>query len=196
MHCLDRLHALFPGAGILLGVRSQAGFVLSLYSQYLRFGGTCDIDAFWTAQRSDAPLYGDDLLFMPIIERIAAEWPRLFLFALEEIAPARRSALFADMARFFGVSTRPQISADAPLNEKISREVADELLAQSRSATASMSSRELIASLRKTTERGRATGVGGHALELSAAMRSEIEAFYAEDWRATCDAIARLRASL
>jgi hypothetical protein len=187
VRCLKRLSILFPEAAIIVGVRSQPGFVLSLYSQYISFGGTLDVEEFWKADGGAAPLAGEDLLLSPAIDLIGSIWPKTFVFSLDELSGARRDLLFADLARFFGVNTRPQVSADHPINESVPQELAEKLLSQSRCAPASMPKDALGALLRKIKEDAKTAGwfspwKGGTPMRLPPRMREDIETYYAEDW--------------
>lgn len=44
---LDNLHAVFPQAGVILVLRRQDGYAVSMYRQYLKFGGTQSMKRFF-----------------------------------------------------------------------------------------------------------------------------------------------------
>lgn len=44
---LDNLHAVFPKAGVILVLRRQDGYAVSMYRQYLKFGGTKTMERFY-----------------------------------------------------------------------------------------------------------------------------------------------------
>lgn len=182
MRCLERVHALFPEAAILLSVRPQADLVLSLYCQCLCFGGDFEMDSFWSPEPGRQPLSGADLLFAPIIERIGTLWKRFFVFSLEEFSPVRRPALFADLAAFFGVETLPTVGNDKPLNARVTREIADELRSFVRQAPATMPRSEVRARCEALARKAKDAHTGQSDLCLPVSLRDEIERYYTDDW--------------
>ena len=187
---LDRLAAVFPQAAILMGVRPHADWVLSLYSQYLQFGGKCEVERFWAPFGRASPLSGEDLLIVPVIEQIARTWASQFVFSLEEIDESRRDLLFTDLATFFEVESRPKIQDDTPLNTRMTAEVAAALRARNRGSAESRARPfHTVAAMWR-----RATGTAaGSELKLPAKLRAEIDAFYADDWRSATELSAGLR---
>jgi hypothetical protein len=66
----DRIHAVFPRAKILIGVREQKALALSLYREYLMLGGLHPLEVF--IGRGDEPLG-----FTPILYREYLEFDRV-----------------------------------------------------------------------------------------------------------------------
>jgi hypothetical protein len=62
----DRIHAVFPRARILIGVREQKALALSLYREYLMLGGLQPLEAF--IGRGDEPLGFTPILYPEYLE--------------------------------------------------------------------------------------------------------------------------------
>lgn len=105
---ISRLAEMFPDANIIIGFRPHGGFVASLYSQYLRYGGNAPFDAFFslTAPNDEVVWRRDDLCFRTLIESLESAFEKPpFVFLLEELR-TNREGLFDDLAKFLG-SPRP-----------------------------------------------------------------------------------------
>lgn len=102
------LHELYPGARILIGLRQQAGFVLSLYKQYLHEGGTLPLRDFFGPA---GVVKAEDLYYSPLLEDLQARFGPLFVFTLNELRQPQ--ALYSELEAFLGGRIRPLAGARA-----------------------------------------------------------------------------------
>jgi hypothetical protein len=100
---LKRLSTMFPDARILISFRDHGSYLNAIYSQYLRYGGTLPVDAFFDLDGDSGFMKRDDLVFRSYVDGITEFWGRPpFVFLLSELKSDKRR-LFAEMGRFFGV---------------------------------------------------------------------------------------------
>lgn len=92
---LHRLAAMLPDAKPVIGFRRHGGFLASLYSQYLRYGGQGRFDEFfaWSGSGQGGFIDRRDISFATLIDEAHAAFGRPpFVFTMED--------MFADMERF------------------------------------------------------------------------------------------------
>lgn len=115
---LKRLAEMFPGAHAIVGFRPHGGFVASLYSQYLRYGGSRPFDDFFSVERpQDQVIWRrEDLCFRAIIESLERSFGKPpFVFQMSELR-SNREGLLADLAGFLGTSRAPVPAEDKAQN--------------------------------------------------------------------------------
>ncbi|GAB4394857.1 MAG: hypothetical protein Tsb0032_23880 [Kiloniellaceae bacterium] len=108
---LERLAEMFPGANVMVGFRPHGGFVASLYSQYVRYGGQATFDGFFslTAPQDQVIWRREDLCFRDLIECMETAFGKPpFVFQMSELR-SNREALLADMAAFMGTPSLPSL---------------------------------------------------------------------------------------
>jgi hypothetical protein len=111
---LARLAEMFPGANAIIGLRPHGGFVASLYSQYLRYGGDAPFEDFFSLKGpQDRVVWRrEDLNFRALIECLEASFGKPpFVFLMSELR-SNRDGLFSDLAGFFGVSDTPRLAGE------------------------------------------------------------------------------------
>jgi hypothetical protein len=101
---LARLSEMFPGARCILSVRRPGDYLSSLYSQYLRYGGSGRFHEFIALDGNDKNsfVHRDDFCFEPVIrqaERCFGAPP--FVFDNNELR-GNLEGLLADLATFLG----------------------------------------------------------------------------------------------
>jgi hypothetical protein len=100
---LKRLSSMFPDARVLISFRDHGSYLNAIYSQYLRYGGTLPVDAFFDLDGDSGFMKRDDLTFRAYVDGIAEFWGRSpFVFLLSELKQDKRR-LFSDMGTFLGV---------------------------------------------------------------------------------------------
>src|SRR3546814_19353516 len=83
---LARLAEMFPGASAIIGFRPHGGFVASLYSQYLRYGGSEPFDTFFSLKgpQEEGVWRREDLCFRALIDCLANSFGRPpFVFPMQ-----------------------------------------------------------------------------------------------------------------
>lgn len=101
---LKRLSAMFPDAGVLISFRDHGSYLNAIYSQYLRYGGTLRLDAFFDLEGDAGYIKREDLLFPDYVDGITEYWGKPpFVFLLSELRQDKQR-LFDEMGRFMGVS--------------------------------------------------------------------------------------------
>jgi len=111
---LARLAEMFPGANAIIGLRPHGGFIASLYSQYLRYGGCASFDEFFslTAPSDQVIWRPEDLSFRALIECLEASFEKSpFVFQMSELM-TNRDGLMSDLAAFLGTSGPPSLAAN------------------------------------------------------------------------------------
>lgn len=109
---LSRLAQLFPGSHAIIGFRPHGGFMASLYSQYLRYGGSADFEGFFslTGAQDQVIWRREDLCFRALIECLESSFGKPpFVFTMGELK-ADRDRLLTDLARFMGSSGPPALT--------------------------------------------------------------------------------------
>ncbi len=101
---LARLAEMFPGARCILSVRRPSDYLSSLYSQYLRYGGSGTFHDFIALDGNDKKsfVHRDDFCFEPVIrqaERCFGAPP--FIFDNNELR-GNLDGLLSDLATFLG----------------------------------------------------------------------------------------------
>lgn len=110
-----RLAEMFPAANTLIGFRPHGGFMSSLYSQYLRYGGAQRFEEFFPLDGSQGQAIWkrQDLNFQTIIETTESAFGKQpFVFAMEELK-TNPKGLMADLADFFGTPAPREIEHGA-----------------------------------------------------------------------------------
>lgn len=108
---LARLAEMFPGANAIIGFRPHGGFVASLYSQYLRYGGDAPFEDFFSLDgpQDQVVWRRDDLSFRSLIECLETSFGKPpFVFQMGELR-TNRDGLLSDLAGFFGVPGTPRL---------------------------------------------------------------------------------------
>lgn len=88
LEAIRNLAAMFPGAKVIVGFRDHGGYLASLYSQYLRYGGKHRFSDFFSLDGTapDALLRADNINFQAIIETVAAEFgTRPFVYIMQQM---------------------------------------------------------------------------------------------------------------
>src|SRR3546814_920247 len=109
---------MFPGASAIIGFRPHGGFVASLYSQYLRHGGSEPFDTFFSLKgpQEEVVWRREDLCFRALIECLENSFGRPpFVFQMGELR-TNRDGLLCDLAGFLGTSRAPVPRADRTQN--------------------------------------------------------------------------------
>ena len=115
---LARLAEMFPGANAIIGFRPHGGFVASLYSQYLRYGGSAPFDAFFSLDGpQDRVIWRrEDLCFRALIECLEDSFGKPpFVFQMGELR-TNKDGLLSDLAGFLGTSRAPVPREDRAQN--------------------------------------------------------------------------------
>lgn len=103
---LSRLAARFPGAEVILSLRLQPGWILSLYKHYLRYGGTAEFSGFFDIQGDSIVAPDDFLLADRVRGALEAFEGRCHFFWLEDLV-ARPAATIDGLRRFLGADAVP-----------------------------------------------------------------------------------------
>jgi hypothetical protein len=115
---LARLAEMFPGANTIIAFRPHGGFVASLYSQYLRYGGSEPFDTFFSLEaRSERLTWRrEDLCFRALIECLESSFGKPpFVFQMSELR-TNRDGLLSDLAGFLGTPRAPVPREDRAQN--------------------------------------------------------------------------------
>jgi len=115
---MARLAEMFPGSHALIGLRPHGGFVASLYSQYLRYGGSAPFERFFCLDgpQDQVVWRRQDLSFRALIECLETSFGEPpFVFQMSELK-SDPEGLLADMARFMGTPSAPPLLADKAQN--------------------------------------------------------------------------------
>ncbi len=108
---LARLAEMFPGANAIIGLRPHGGFVASLYSQYVRYGGSEPFEGFFSLEGpQDGVVWRrEDLCFRALIECLESSFGKPpFVFQMSELK-TNRDGLLSDLAGFLGTSRAPAL---------------------------------------------------------------------------------------
>ncbi|WP_340118800.1 hypothetical protein [Pelagibius sp. 7325] len=111
---LRRLAAMFPGSHAIIGLRPHGGFVASLYSQYLRYGGSAPFEAFFSLDgpQENVVWRREDLSFRALIEQLETAFGEApFVFQMSELK-TNRDGLMADLSAFLGTPGGPPPEVD------------------------------------------------------------------------------------
>jgi len=114
LKCIARLAEMFPGANTIIGFRPHGGFVASLYSQYLRYGGSKAFDSFFSSSGPQDHLIWrrEDLCFRALIEGLESSFGKPpFVFQMSELR-SNREKLLADLAAFLGTAPPPPMARE------------------------------------------------------------------------------------
>ena len=193
---IRRLGALFSGAGVMIGFRGHADWLLSIYKHYLKYGGTRGLEAFIDPERDKGLLRCRDLHLEPRLASCREAFgERVFPFLWEELRddPAR---LFGDMARFLGVAqTHWQRTTGQRLNEGVDRRQAA-ILQRLNRLTGGLACPDPLRSLRFALARGLGSlGGSAPALALPPALAAWVREDLADDWQQLTGTIRHLRAA-
>lgn len=188
---IQRLHRLFPEAGIILGVRNHADLILSLYSQYLKEGGTLRmVDSF--SFEKESFITPGDLLFVDRIKAVTGTFDRFFLYTLEDLR-YRPKELYAEMLAFSGGSSFEGVDAaksNPGFQTMLQAEVARSLnrinhwLMDQSLPTLRNSVFQALDLTPRSIATHKLAGVASTPLELSNELAARIHEFYADDWAA------------
>jgi len=77
---MHRLHAMFPTASIIIGIRERDKWIQSAYNEYVKGGGT-ERWGYWRNHLFDEKY----LLFKTYIDNLRKLFPRVFVYWLEEL---------------------------------------------------------------------------------------------------------------
>ncbi|MCS4122740.1 hypothetical protein GGP45_003107 [Salinibacter ruber] len=81
---IGRVQNLFSESRIIIGVRPQVSWIRSLYSQFLKEGGTLSFDSFFSLEQ-DSFLSPEDLLLSPRIQFLRESFENVLLYTLEDL---------------------------------------------------------------------------------------------------------------
>ena len=199
---IARLAEMFPGSQVLISLRPHGAYLASLYSQYIRYGGTQPFERFFSipSDTSGAILHGKDVSFRAVINAIEDGFEQApFVFTLSDLQ-SRINALLADLGGFLGAELTPPGADDrrkrnpglkswqAELLRNINVAAKAKLTLDGRSRPYRRLARLRIDPPRLCTAvLGRFPG----APLVAAGQRKEIDQFYSEDWQFVCDYMAR-----
>lgn len=108
-HVLSRLKALFPQARIILGVREQLPWLLSIYNLYLMYGGKLGLMDFWHDGKEPLVLEAKDLKIEPIITEVCRLWPDVHIFNFDDIRQ-NRQRFMNGLLNFINLNDTPVIN--------------------------------------------------------------------------------------
>lgn len=113
---IENLARMFPQASLLLSVRRQSDLIPSLYSEYLKDGGTRPFPSFFDPKGDTGMLRNKDFKFKAIIEHIERVFrSRPFVYTLHELeSTAGFQNLLRDIAEFLGTPIPDDVP---PLNQ-------------------------------------------------------------------------------
>lgn len=202
---LDGLKRLYPDAGVLISFRRHAGFIESLYAQYLHEGGTRSLDGFFSLDEKDSILGPQQLDYTKIIDMAVSRFgERVFVFTLDQIRDDLER-LLAGMGDFFG-ETPPDMSAldlshrnrsvghyQAKLLRRlnqIDRKPGTQLKPHGRLALTNSWSKALGVDPRTLCQR-RLSWISSRKLALAQDVRREVDTRFADDWAHTVSCAGR-----
>ncbi len=81
---LDRIKELYKTPKIILGIKAQLGFIVSVYKQYLHQKGTENFDAVFNLEDTGL-ITKEELLLMPKIEYLLANFEQVFIYSQESL---------------------------------------------------------------------------------------------------------------
>jgi hypothetical protein len=111
---LARLAEMFPGSHTIIGLRPHGGFVASLYSQYLRYGGSAPIEGFFSLDgpQDNVVWRREDLSFRALIEQLEMTFGEPpFVFQMSELK-TNYDGLMSDLSAFLETPGGPPAVVD------------------------------------------------------------------------------------
>ncbi|TFH10000.1 MAG: hypothetical protein E4H08_04580 [Candidatus Atribacteria bacterium] len=194
---LSGLNRLFPEASVMVSFRKHAGFIESLYAQYLHEGGTRRLEDFFTLEGDSSIICAQDLDYSKIVQSIASRFgERVFVFTLEQLR-ANLDCLLVGMGEFFGESPPDIGGLDLSYRNRgvghhqakllrllnhLDRKPGTHLKPCGRMTLTNTWTRALRIDPRSLCQ-DRLAWISSRKLKLPDVLRVEVDRYFAEDWR-------------
>jgi len=123
LEAIRRLGEMFPRAKVILSLRAHGGYISSLYSQYLRYGGTGEFDDFFSLGGDHESLMKPgDMSFGDLIDHIRDTFREApFVYTQDDLRNQLNETLH-DLADFLGVAPPQSVTGQGgPINPGLTR---------------------------------------------------------------------------